>query len=81
MTHNIPKTMVSGRKYQKVTHNVFGMYSSGNLPIQIITITAIMVLTKCHHTSAKSAMTVGQQRRGAGASCKVADLRPTFCSC
>jgi len=34
-------------------NGMFLMYGSGNLPLLVSTITAVMELMKCHHTSAK----------------------------
>lgn len=40
----------------QIESDVFGTYSSTNLPILIITITTVPVCAKCHYMSAKCGM-------------------------
>jgi hypothetical protein len=53
MTTIFPEWWFLRKKKNGKRNVIFLMYGSGNLPLLVTTITAVIELVKCHHTSAK----------------------------
>jgi len=61
--------------------NAFETYSRSAPLTLILAVRVITILARCHHMSAKCGLSVEWRGKGKALSCKVANLRPMFCSC
>jgi len=57
------------------------MYSRSEPLTLILAVRVITILARCYHMSAKCGTSVEWRGEGKVLRCKVANLRPMFCSC